>query len=159
MRIKISNTRMYLVGVVILILIFKMACSRTSSNDINLGSLQGDSLDLPYYTLTVDSQVVDLVVNDERRYKQELVPGEQLLIGNELFSYLCSDCHSPNKIFDTTGFYEKQFVLDTILLPSSKNHGQWSNIELARLDSFDVAAIQYYIDRYKRNDVRGMPND
>lgn len=114
-----------------------------------------DTLDLPYYTIELDSQVVDLVVNDAAAYHSQMADGERLIIGNELFSYLCSNCHPHNKIFDTTGFYEKEYKLDDVLLPAAKNHGNWPERVILNLDSFDVLTIQYYINRYQRDDVRG----
>ena len=97
--------------------------------------------------------MIDVSVYDQKIYKDSISEsGEELLIGSDLFLHLCYDCHSPNKLFDTTGFYNVAHNLNTFLLVDNANHGNWSSTVIQRLDSFDVAAIQYYIDRYKRNE-------
>ena len=107
----------------------------------------------PFVMDRIDSQVVNVTVNDPVVYSDSIsLSGEELLVGSDLFLYLCYDCHSPNRIFDTTGFYETQHDLQDILLPATKNHGEWTEAIVENIDSFDVAAIQYHIDRYRRNE-------
>lgn len=122
--------------------------STRSQNDQKVWHLSDNG----YRYIMLDSQVVDIEVTDPNLYEKNVSStGEELLLGSDLFFWLCSDCHAPNKIIDTTDFYDEHFDLIKILSTKSENHGDWSKSILSGIDSNDITAIQYFIDRYKRN--------
>lgn len=135
----------------LIIILFALIAISSCENADNL-SQHSRNVSRPFVFDRVDSQIVNVTVNDPKLYADSIsLSGEELLVGSDLFLNLCYDCHSSNRIFDTTGFYNTKHDLHNILLPATKNHGKWSVEVVNNLDSFDIAAIQYFIDRYSRN--------
>ncbi len=116
----------YLIKAILIVLsVCQFACSPPrGANDHSVGNSTVAGGDTGYYVITENDQVVDLVVTDSELYKQATDTGDRLIIGRQLFSYLCSDCHPHNKLADTTGFYDRSFDLKQTLLHGSLNHGR-----------------------------------
>lgn len=136
-------------ALLLLILSFILSCHGIHDNvDPLVGAnIMADSLN-GYVEFTLDSQLVDISVFDRNVYQHEVVEnGEEKLIGSGLFIWLCQECHAPNKLMDTTGFYDKKWDIAEVVL-NDQNHGSWKEDVFLRIDSFDLSAIERYINRY-----------
>lgn len=105
-----------------------------------------DRSDYGYVEDRLRSQVVNLSIYDVEVYAEK-VQGTEMSrsLGIDLFLYLCSSCHGGNNVLDDTGLYNYKGSLSEYIISADRGHGSWSPTITAKVDVFDIKAIEEYL--------------